>query len=484
MPDSPAATHPPASAARSGVSRAQFLQIFFAVALPMFMSAADQTLLATATPSIAAELGGLRDTSWIAVGYLLASAVIVPVYGRLGDARGHDRMLLGALVVFSLGAIGCGTAQSLPQLLVGRVVEGLGGGGLMTLSQSLIGQLVAPRERIRYQAYFAAIFTTASVGGPIVGGIVVSYFSWRWLFFAYLPLAAYSMWRLARLHAMEKHVPPAQPTDAAGIGLFSIGMLSLLYWLTSVGHHFRWDSAESAILVALSAAGLGALLRRERRHPSPFIPIDLFRNKAIALSVVTTAFFGASMFAMVFFLPIYLQLGHRVSASHSGLLLLPLTGGTVCGSAFTGRFAARTGEPKIVQVLGLCIASCALFVLGLVPSNTALIATLGFLAGTGFGTVMPVTQVVTQTVAGRERLGAATSMVSLFRSVGAAAGTAVFGALVYALLPDVELRTLVHEANEAQIESIMRAFHAAFLMSGALAAIAAFTASRVPKVRL
>ena len=190
------------------------------------------------------------------------------------------------------------------------------------------------------------------------------------------------------------------------------------------------------------------------------------------------------MFAMVFFLPIYLQLGHRVSASHSGMLLLPLTGGTVCGSAFTGRFAARTGEPKIVQVAGLCLAACALFVLGLAPSNTVLMATLGFLAGTGFGTVMPVTQVVTQTVAGRARLGAATSMVSLFRSVGAAAGTALFGALVYALLPDVELRSLVRSASEAQIELIVRAFHAAFLLAGALAAIAAFTASRIPKVRL
>src|SRR6059058_5933968 len=153
------------------VSRAQFLQLFVAVFLPMFMAAVDQTLLATATPAIAATLGGLRDTSWIAIGYLLASATITPVYGRLGDRRGRREMLLIALGVFTVGSLACGAAQSLPQLVAARVLQGLGGGGLMTLSQALIGELVAPRERVRFQGYFAMVFTTASVAGPVLGGI-------------------------------------------------------------------------------------------------------------------------------------------------------------------------------------------------------------------------------------------------------------------------------------------------------------------------
>src|SRR5438094_1412880 len=171
------------------VSRAQFLQLFVAVFLPMFMAAVDQTLLATATPAIAATLGGLRDTSWIAVGYLLASATIVPVYGRLGDLRGRREMLLAALSVFTLGSAACGAAQSLPQLLAARVLQGLGGGGLMVLSQALIGELVPPRERARFQGYFATVFTAASIGGPGLGRIRGSPRSSRRPFVANLPAA-------------------------------------------------------------------------------------------------------------------------------------------------------------------------------------------------------------------------------------------------------------------------------------------------------
>jgi MFS family permease len=176
--------------------REDVLALFSAVMLPMFLAAVDQTLLATATPRIAQEFGDLADTSWIAVGYLLASATIVLVYGRLGDLKGRRNVLLAALGVFTLGSLACGLAQSLPQLLAARVLQGLGGGGLMTLSQALIGELVPPRERIRFQGYFALMFTCASIGGPVIGGFVVSHTSWRWLFFANLPLAAFAAWRL------------------------------------------------------------------------------------------------------------------------------------------------------------------------------------------------------------------------------------------------------------------------------------------------
>src|ERR1700704_3525327 len=182
----------------------------------MFMAAVDQTLLATATPAIAATLGGLRDTSWIMVGYLLASAVIVPVYGRLGDRRGRREMLLVALGVFTAGSLACGLGQSLAQLVAARVLQGLGGGGLMTLSQALIGELVLPRERVRYQAWFALIFTTSSIAGPVIGGIVVSHASWPWLSLATLPLAAIAAWRLLRLPPAERPQRPAGGLDLSG----------------------------------------------------------------------------------------------------------------------------------------------------------------------------------------------------------------------------------------------------------------------------
>ncbi len=478
--------HPPARAAAHGarVTRAEFLELFAAVFLPMFMAAVDQTLLATATPAIAASLGGLRDTSWIAVAYLLASAVVVPVYGRLGDTRGRRNMLLAALGLFTLGSLVCGTAQSLPQLIAARVLQGAGGGGLMMLSQALIAELVSPRERARFQGYFAIVFTSASVGGPVLGGLVVSYFSWRWLFFANVPLAAFAAWRLCRLPSGEKHPEHAGVQDVPGIALFSAGTLSLLFWLTSVGHHFSWRSPESVALLAVAVVGLGALVRRELRHRTPFLPVDLLRHRAIAFSVLTTMLFAACMFAMVFFLPIYLQLGHHFSATASGLLLLPLTAGMVTGSVSTGRFVARTGRAKRLPVIGLLVSCAALLLLGVVPSNVAVVAVLGFVTGLGFGPVMPVNQVVVQTVGGRARLGAVTAAISLARSVGAASGAALFGAVVYGMMPEVDLRARVHAADEVQAAALTRAFHLAFLFAAGVAALGALSASRVPRVPL
>jgi EmrB/QacA subfamily drug resistance transporter len=474
-------------AAGRTVTREEFLGLFGAVFLPMFMAAVDQTLLATATPAIAATLGGLRDTSWIAVGYLLASATITPVYGRLGDRRGRRDMLLAALAVFTAGSLACGAAQSLPQLVAARVLQGLGGGGLMTLSQALIGELVPPRERVRYQAYFALVFTTSSIIGPVIGGIVVSHFSWRWLFLANLPLAALAAWRITRLPPGERH-PGVGGADLPGHVLFAVGALSLLFWLTSGGHRFPWFSIQSFSLGGTALISLGALYWHERRHPGPFLPIELLHDKAIALSSVLIALFSACLFAIVFFLPIYLQLGHHVSAQLSGLLLLPVTGGMVTGAMTSSRVLSRIGRPYWIPVSGMALSACALLALGLAPPSVALIGVLGFLVGLGFGTVMPTSQVLMQTVAGRQKLGAVTAMASLARSTGGAAGAALFGAVVFALMPGGEGGEVGTDAlrsvGELELAAVVRAFHHAFLFAAGVAALAALTASRIPRVRL
>ena len=451
------------------VSRAQFLNLFAAVFLPMFMAAVDQTLLATATPAIAASLGDLRDSSWIAVGYLLASATIVPLYGRLGDRHGRRNLLLVALGVFALGSAACGLAQTLPQLIAARVLQGLGGGGLMTLSQALIGELVPPRERIRFQGYFALVFTTASISGPVLGGLVVSHWSWRWLFFANLPFAAFAAWRLARLPAGERHPAEATGRDVPGQLLFAVGAVSTLFWLTSVGHRFAWGSVESVSLAAVAVVSLAALAWQEARHASPFLPVELLRNPTVALSATLTALFAASLFAVIFFLPIYLQLGHRVSAQMSGLLLLPVTAGMVTAAMAASKLLGRTGEAHWIPVGGMSLAAVALLLLGLLPDDQNLVIALGFLTGLGLGSVMPINQVVVQTVAGRARLGAAMALMGLARSTGGAAGAALFGAVVFALMPHVD---------------VVQAFHRAFLVAAGVAALGALTASLVPRVKL
>jgi len=463
------------------VSRAEFLNLFAAVFLPMFMAAVDQTLLATATPAIAESLGGLRDSSWIAVGYLLASATIVPVYGRFGDLRGRRNVLLAALGVFTLGSLACGIAQSLPQLLAARVLQGLGGGGLMTLSQALIGELVPPRERMRFQGYFALVFTCASIGGPVLGGFVVSHTSWRWLFFANLPLAAFAAWRLSRLPQGDRHVPAAPGRDLPGHFLFAIGAVSTLFWLTSVGHRFAWNSVESVGLFALAAVTVSWLIWHENRHRSPFLPVDLLRERTIALSTLRTAMFASCLFAIVFFLPIYLQLGHHVSAQASGFLLLPVTTGMVTAAMLASRLLGRTGEAHWIPVGGMSITATALLLLAILPSTLTLVITLGFFTGLGLGAVMPVNQIVVQTVAGRQRLGAVMSLIGLARATGGAAGAALFGAVVFAMIPDVDRQALTAAADVAPI---VAAFHRAFLFAAAVAALAALTASRIPKIRL
>ncbi len=475
-PDAPAAPY-------ATVTRRQFLNLFFAVFVPMFMAAVDQTLLATATPAIAAALGGLRDTSWIAVAYLLASAVIVPVYGRLGDARGRRNMLLVALAIFALGSAACALAQSFPQLVAARVLQGVGGGGLMTLSQAMIGELVPPLERVRFQGYFALMFTTASIVGPVIGGIVVTHFDWRWLFFANIPLAAFAAWRLRALPAGDRH-PREGRIDVAGHVLFAIGATSALFWLTSAGHRFAWWSMASGALLVTALASIALLFWHERRHPAPLLPMDLLRDRTIRRSAALVILFAACLFSMVFFLPVYLQLGHRASAQLSGLLLLPMTAGQVTAAMISARIIRRTAEPHYIPVVGMSLAALALLLLGLLPPHMGIVVGLGFATGLGFGTVMSVNQLVVQTVAGRARLGSATAMISLARSTGAASGAALFGALVFALIPNADRQSLTASAATFDRAVVIEAFHWAFLCTAALAAAAAYTASRVPRVNL
>ena len=460
----------------------RFVQLFTAVMLPIFLAAIDQTLLATATPAIARELGGLRDSAWIAVAYLLASTIMAPLYGRMGDRYGRRDALVAALALFAFGSLACAGSGGMWWLIAARLLQGLGGGGLMVMSQALIGEIVPPRQRPRFQAYFGMVFVLASVAGPVLGGIVVSHYSWRWLFAANLPLAALAAWRVLRLPPSTRHVVPGQGHDALGVLLFAGSAALALLWLTLAGHRFPWISLRS-LAVGGSAIVLGtALIRRERTQAHPFLPVELLRMRAIAWCSVTVVMFAAAMFALVFFLPVYLQLGRHGDAAHAGLLLLPLTVGLVLGSNGTGRVVARTGRPDLPPRLGLCVAAAALFTLGLAPGGGIAVGALGMVAGLGFGTVMPTSQLLIQTVAGRARLGAAADTVSLARSTGASLGTAVFGALVFGLVSNADLQSALEGGDPASVLRVTHAFHLAFVGAGALTLLAAWMSTRVPRV--
>jgi EmrB/QacA subfamily drug resistance transporter len=466
--------------------RAAVLALFGAVMLPMFLAAVDQTLLATATPRIAAEFRDLGDTAWIAIGYLIAATVMAPVYGRLGDRFGRRRMLLVALGVFALGSLACGLARGMGQLIAARLVQGLGGGGLMVLSQALIGELVPPRLRPRYQAYFAIVFTASSVGGPVIGGLVVHHADWRWLFLANVPLCALAAWRVRRLPANQHLALRGAPTDPMGLLLFVLTAVAALLWLSLAGHRFHWLSLTSMALLLLSLAAGALLLRQQRRHPAPFLPLDLLRLPGVAWICGTVVVFAASMFALVFLLPIQLQLGHGASAADAGLQMLPLMLGLVLGSTVNGRITARTALPTRTPPLGLALSALALGVMALAPPSPALIAGAAAVVGLGLGTVMPGAQLATQMLAGRERLGAAAGLLSLTRSLGASLGTAAFGGLAFVLLhvaPGGEgAAQLLPTALSPQ--ALTRAFHVVYGVLAVFVALGAWIASRVPAVHL
>lgn len=467
-------------AAQPDTGRAPFLALFSAVMLPMFMGAVDQTLLATATPRIAAELGGLDGTPWIAAGYLLAATVTAPLYGRLGDRFSRRAVMMGALLVFALGSLACAFAGSLTVLVAARVLQGLGGGGLMVLSQALIGELVPPWERPRYQGYFAIVFTASSVGGPLLGGIVVNHGDWRWLFLANLPLAAFAVWRVGLLPKAPPHEGRHAPYDPVGFALFVVCAVAALVWAGQAGRGHAFASPPGLALLTVALVTGVVLWRQQRGHPNAFLPADVLRLPGVAWVCLSVIGFAASMFALVFLLPIYLHLAHGSSAVDTGLQLLPLTGGIVVGSTVNGRLTRRTGRSGVLPPYGLGLAAVALLVLALAPPSPGAIAVIAGACGLGFGTVMPNAQMATQVLAGRSRLGAAAALMSLTRSIGATLGTAAFGGIALALTGADALNA----ATPAHAQQVTHAFHLVFGVLAVFVALAAVAAAKAPRIDL
>jgi MFS family permease len=342
-------------------------------------------------------------------------------------------MLLIALAVFTVASAACAAAPNLPSLIAARALQGLGGGGLMTLAQALIGEHVPPRERGRFQGYFAGVFALASTSGPILGAYLTEHVSWRSVFAINLPLgilAAYLAWR----------IPIAPPPrrgdyrpDVIGTLLFCFATVGLLFALSSAGHALPFDSWPFYALVACVLLAYAALYAWERRNAHPVIPVQLLQRREIARPDAVVICFAATLFASVLYLPLYLQIGRGLGIGTSGTLLLPITLSMVTAATLTGRLVSQTGEVRIFPVIGLSLATAALIVLGatLAFVSTALILVLTALLGVGLGMVMPALQVAVQHAAGREALGSAIGSMSLSRSVGGAIGVAIVGAIVF-----------------------------------------------------
>lgn len=409
-----------------------FLRLFPSIMLPMFLAMIDQTIVATALPTIAAELGGMERVSWVVVFYLMATVVSAPVSGRLADALGRRRLLIIALIVSMVGSVMCALSTSLEMLIASRVLQGLGGGGLMALSQALIGQSVEPRERARFQGYIAAVAVTANLLGPVVGGLLTDVFGWRSIFLVNLPLALLAIELVMRLPE-----PPlkreALRFDWTGLLLLNVAVWTLFGFVNEIRQPLDASPLVAVGFVMASLLAVVLLMRRERRASAPLLPIPLLRNPSIWRSNGLSLCQGALVVSLITYSPFYLRAVHGASASEIGLFMLPLTMGVGVGSVITGQIISRTGRTAILPSFGLMGVTLILVFLGLNAGTMPLWSVAGALGAVTLllGTVMGVVHVTVMSEAGSKLLGTASGMVQLSRSLGAALGATLVGVVLF-----------------------------------------------------
>ncbi len=412
-----------------------FLTVFPSIMLPMFLAVVDQTIVATALPVIAAQTGQVERASWVVVSYLIAATIAAPIYGRLGDAFGRRNLMFVALSVFIVASLLCAAAPTIELLTLARVLQGLGGGGLMTLSQALVGEAIPPRERARYQGYLAAVAVCANTFGPVAGGYLTEHFGWQSIFLVNLPIGLGAIVLTARLPKPTKERLPWK-ADPGGLVLFTLFVGTSLLALEQVQHADLAALPMGAGLFAVGLIALGLLIRHEKRAASPLIPLQLLSKPAIWHSDATAACHGAALVSLISFLPVYLEVVRGASPSETGLLLVPLTIGIGAGSLGTGRLVSKTGLTTVFPIVGLIIVTFCFLILAFwaqLLGSTALAVLLLFV-GVFMGTVMGVVQVSVQSAAGPLQLGEAAASVQFSRSIGAAFGTALVATVLFATL--------------------------------------------------
>ena len=404
---------------------------FVAIVLAMLPAVLDQTILATALPTIASDLGTLADVSWVVSAYVVASAATIPVWGKLGDRLGRKRVLEVSLALFLAASAICGLAGSLTMLVAARAVQGAAAGGLMTLAMAAVGDLVSPRERARYQGYIAAVFALATVAGPLAGGLLTEQVSWRWVFYVNLPLGLAA---LAGLRLRFPAVPgerPAARFDVAGAALLATATCALMLICIWGGSKFAWDSGQIVALGAALVLAAGGLVWRERRAADPAVPLDLLRLPTVALSSAAFFLTTASLFAVTVFAPVYLQAATGASPTGAGLLLVAMMVGVTVSTNVAGRRIARGGRYKRYPLAGLALMAAGLAAMAALVGERSQLATVLCLGvfGLGFGMVGQVLTVIVQNGVERRRLGTAMATTNFFRALGGAVGSAVLGAV-------------------------------------------------------
>jgi EmrB/QacA subfamily drug resistance transporter len=497
---------------RLQMSHRQLLIVFSGLMLGMLLAALDQTIVATALPTIVSQLHGVNHLSWVISAYLLTSTASTPLYGKISDLYGRKKIFQFAIIVFLVGSVLSGLSQNMSELIAFRAVQGLGAGGLLTLAMTIIADLVSPRERGRYQGYFGGVFAIASVGGPLLGGFFTEHLSWRWIFYINVPIGIVAL----LVTSVVLNLPFARrehDIDYAGALMMTLGVSALLLVTVWGGQPnnggYAWSSPLIIGLLVAGVALITAFMFWERRTKEPILPPYLFRRAVFTVSTTISFILGVAMFGAVVFLPFFLQLVRGATPTASGLELLPIMVGILGASITAGQLVSRLGRYKGFVVSGLAVMTLGMFLFTFVTATTSwgLLVLFMFVLGAGVGMAMQNVVIATQNAVPLGDMGVATAALTFFRSMGGSFGTALFGAILTSRLSfwlprelpaaarshyqagsitasPAAVKKLPAPIHHAVILSFVHSLHAVFLVATPVAAAGLVAALFLRNVRL
>ncbi|MFC9331132.1 MDR family MFS transporter [Kitasatospora sp. NPDC057015] len=505
-PDGPAAA---AKATEEQVrSPREIRLVMTGLVVTMLLAMLDNLIVGTAMPTIVGDLGGGEHLAWVVTSYTLATAASTPIWGKLGDLYGRKGTFLTSIVIFLVGSALSGLSQNMGELIGFRALQGLGAGGLMVGVMSIMGALIPPRDRGKYQGMFAAVMALATIGGPLLGGFITDHFSWHWIFYINLPLGIVAL----AVVVATLHLPKVRSTariDYLGAVLLTTGIVALTLITTWGGQEYAWGSKQILGLAALAAASLIAFCYVEQRVEEPMLPLTLFSNRNFTLVSLIGFIVGFVMFGSTVFLPLYQQTVQGASATNSGLLLMPMMLGMLVISLVVGQAVTKTGKYRIFPIIGTIVMTGGMLLLSRLSTDTSTFTSACYMVvlGAGMGFLMQITMLVAQNSVELKDMGVASSTATLFRTIGGSFGVALFGALfnnrVTATMQErlgeqagasaganpgqmtpAALRTLPAPVQDAYHHAVANGMHTVFLWGAAAALIAVAAAVFMREVPL
>ncbi len=472
--------------ARGALDRRGVLLVISALLLGMLLAALDQTIVSTALPTIVGDLGGASHIAWIVTAYLVTSTVSTPLWGKLGDLYGRKSFFQAAIVIFLAGSALSGLSRTLEMLIAFRALQGLGAGGLMVGAQAIIGDIVSPRERGRYQGLFGAVFAVATVVGPLLGGFLTQHASWRWVFYINVPIGAVAL--VVTAVVLPAHMRGARKPviDYVGTLLLSAAVTALVLVASLGGTTYAWSSVPIAILGASGVALLVVWALVERRAREPVLPLHLFANRVFSATSAIGFVVGFGLFGAVTFMPVFLQVAKGADPTLSGLQLLPLMAGLLLTSIVSGVVISRSGRYKVFPIVGSAVMTLGMYLLATVHATTSdgVMYLYMVVLGLGLGAVMQVLVIAVQNAVPYEELGVATAGATFFRSIGGSFGAAIFGAIFANVIGGRLARALHGYPVPRDLGSSVSPASLQHLPAGVHAAVASAYASTVGTVFL